>query len=154
MPRKHLAALFLIAFVVAIAAACGGGGDDDGSDQAAGGEGGDEWAALLDDRGLTEGETQDVEVSGSRDGSDLVLQIEVDDDTAGEVQFLDGLYGAEAFTFADGEWARIDTADARPLSAPVLAPGESAEVRLPVDEADSYRVLVPVGKAAVWTDIS
>jgi hypothetical protein len=150
--RVHTAAALLAALVVAVATACGGG-DGDGSDAAAGGEGGDEWAALLSDLGF-DGETQDVEVSGELDGSELVLQIEVDDDAPGEVTFGDGLYGAQAYTFVDGAWERIDTADARTLNAPVLAPGESAEVRLPVEDAESYRVLVPVETAVVWTDIS
>ena len=82
-----------------------------------------------------------------------MLQIEVDDDAPGEVTFGDGLYGAQAYTFADGAWERIDTADARTLNAPVLAPGESVEVRLPVDDAESYRGLVPVETSVVWTDI-
>jgi hypothetical protein len=147
---RHLAALVLSAVVVALAAACGG---DNGNSSGGGdGETDDAWAAVLSAHGLS-GEEREVEISGSLEGSELVLTIEVDDDAPGEVQFVDGLYGAEAYALVDGAWTRVDTADARPLSAPVLAPGESAEVRLPVEEADSYRVLVPVGDAAAWADI-
>jgi len=139
----------LSAIVLALAAACGGG---EGGPSGGEGDSDDAWAAVLAARDLS-GEEREVEISGSLEGSELVLTIEVDDDAPGEVQFADGLYGAEAYTRVDGEWTRVDTADARPESAPVLAPGESAEVRLPVEEADSYHVLVPVGDAAAWADV-
>jgi hypothetical protein len=156
MSPKHIAALCLSAVVVLLAVACGGdeGGANAPLPPPSGGSSSDDaWLALLEERGF-ESEERDVEISGSLDGSELVLEIEVDDDAAGEFQFVDGLYGAEAYTYADDVWTRVDTADARPLSAPILAPGESAEVRLPVEEADSYRVLVPVSQtSAAWADI-
>ena len=156
MSPKHLAALVLTVLVVALAAACGGG-DSEGGSQAplepSGSTSDDAWIALLNERGFST-EERDVEIGGELDGSELVLEIEVDDDAAAEVTFADGLYGAEAYTFADGEWTRVDTADVRTEVAPLLNPGESAEVRLPVEEAESYRVLVPVsGTAAAWADI-
>ena len=42
--------------------------------------------------------------------------------------------------------------DVRTEIAPILGPGESATVTLPVKESPSYRVLVPVAGKAVWTD--
>jgi hypothetical protein len=155
MSPKHLAALALSAVLVLLVVACGGDGGSQAplAEEPSGSASDDAWVALLQERGF-ETEEREVEISGSVEGSELVLQIEVDDDAPGEVQFVDGLYGAEAYAYADGAWARVDTADARPLSAPILAPGESAEVRLPVEEADSYRVLVPVSQtSAAWADI-
>lgn len=66
--------------------------------------------------------------------------------------FGDGLYGADAYTFSGGKWLRVDTADIRTEIAPVLSPGQSATVKLPVKAADSYRVLVKTDGLAAWGD--
>ena len=75
-------------------------------------------------------------------------------DAPREYTFADGLYGAQAFAVVDGAWKRVDTADIRTEIAPLLSPGQSAELRLPVSDADGYRVLVPVEGFAAWADIS
>ncbi len=66
--------------------------------------------------------------------------------------FADALYGAKAYTFAGREWRRVDTAEIRAQVAPLLRPGEQATFSLPVEAADSYRVLVPVEDKAAWGD--
>jgi hypothetical protein len=107
---------------------------------------------LLGERGL-EPDQFKVHVEGALDDSELVLTITVPEDAPDEYTFSDGLYGAEAWSYLDGSWSRIDTADIRTEIAPLLAPGDSAEVRLPVGEADLYRVLVPVEGFAAWADL-
>jgi hypothetical protein len=115
----------------------------------------DAWLTLLGELGL-EPDRSRVEIDGTREGSELVLTITVPQDAPGEYTFSDGLYGAQAWSYLDGGWSRIDTADIRTEIAPLLAPGESAEVRLPVRsfEGGAPRVLVPVEGFAAWTDIS
>jgi hypothetical protein len=145
---RRLAAL-LVPLVVAVAltAACAGSEDD--APPVAGGE--EAWLALLADQGLTP-DPHKVEIAVVLEDRELAVTITVPSDAPGQLPFGDGLYGATAYTFADGAWKRVDTADIRTEIAPLLGPGESADVRLPVEEADSYRVLVPVEGAAAWAD--
>jgi hypothetical protein len=132
--------------VVALAA-CGGDGESD--EVSASAE--DEWRALLAARDL-EPDRDVVEVSVEGEPPTLRVTIRVPETATGELFFADALYGAEAYTFRDGAWERVDTADVRAEVAPVLAPGEQATLELPVEEADSYRVLVPVAGKAAWGD--
>jgi hypothetical protein len=113
------------------------------------------WLVLLGERELEPDEFR-VQIEGSREGSELVITITVPDDAAQEYTFSDGLYGAEAWAPSNGGWSRIDTADIRTEIAPLLAPGESAEVRLPVRsfEGGPPRILVPVEGFAAWADLS
>jgi hypothetical protein len=155
MSPRHFAAAALSVLVVVLAAACGGGngGSQAPLTESSGSSSDDAWVALLTERGF-DTEEREVEITGELEGSELVVEIEVDDDAPAEITFADGLYGAEAYTYADDAWTRVDTADVRTEVAPLLNPGESAEVRLPVEEADSYRVLVPLGgSSAAWADI-
>jgi len=161
MTARHLAALLLVG-VLALAAGCGGA-DLSGAPPAPAAEppaaeppaAPDEtaWTALLGELDLEPNQFV-VEIDGSRDGSDLALTITVPQDGPREYTFSDGLYGAQAFAIVDGSWKRVDTADIRTEIAPLLSPGQSADVRLPVSDADSYRVLVPVEGFAAWADIS
>jgi hypothetical protein len=93
-----------------------------------------------------------LELTVTGAASELEVTIAVPADGQ-ELTFADGLYGVVAYAFADGAWTRVDTADFRTEIAPLLGPGESATVVLPVKEAPSYRVLVPVAGNAVWVDI-
>lgn len=133
--------------VVALLAGCGGlggaGPPNAGAENA--------WLALLAEQGLTPDRGR-VEITFSQENGELAITITVPASAPEELTFGDGLYGATAYTFAEGAWKRVDTAEIRTEIAPILQPGESATVRLPVEKADSYRVLVPVGGAAAWAD--
>jgi hypothetical protein len=83
---------------------------------------------------------------------ELRVTIVLPADAPGETAFADGLYGATAYTFIGERWQRVDTAEIRTQIAPLLRPGETAELSLPVREAGSYRVLVPVEGRAAWAD--
>jgi hypothetical protein len=119
------------------------------------------WTAMLAELDL-EPNQHIVQIDGRRDGCDLALTITVPQDAPGEYTFADGLYGAQAFSQSStARWKRVDTADIRTEIAPLLSPGQSAELRLPVCEAAEglthccgYRVLVPVEGFAAWADIS
>jgi hypothetical protein len=84
----------------------------------------------------------------------LTVTIAVPETATEELFFADALYGAQAYTFRGGAWERVDTADLRAEVAPLLAPGEQATLELPVEEADSYRVLVPVAGKAAWGEVT
>src|SRR5262249_6971506 len=66
--------------------------------------------------------------------------------------FPDGLYGTYAFAFDGRRWRRVDTADFRTTEVTVLHPGGRATVRLPVEKAAAYRVLVRTSHGAAWAD--
>jgi len=123
-------------------------GSEDGPDMAAGGPEA-AWAELLarmtlqPDPGLV-----DVTVRGAAPE----LEVAVVSHAQRALAFADALYGATAYTFAAERWKRVDTAVVRAQVAPLLGPGEKATFRLPVREADSYRVLVPVTGKAAWGD--
>lgn len=156
MTVRHLVPV-LVAMLVGLATGCGGS-EPASESPPAGGEpsavpGESDWLSVLTGLGL-EADQFKVVIEGSRDGSELVLTITVPEDAPSEYTFGDGLYGAQAFSLAEGTWERVDTADIRTQIAPLLAPGERAELRLPVREADLYRVLVPVESFAAWADIS
>ena len=124
-------------------------GSDDGGAPTAGGE--EAWVALLSEQGLVPDQGR-VEIAFTVEEGELEITITVPADAPGELAFGDGLYGATAYSFLDGAWERVDTADIRTEIAPLLKPGESASLRLPVEEADSYRVLVPVEGSGAWAD--
>jgi hypothetical protein len=115
----------------------------------------DAWLALVDELGLAPDEHK-VQITGVREGDELALTITVPADAPGEYEFGDGLYGAQAYSYLDGGWSRLDTADIRTMIAALVEPGASVEVRLPVRafEGGAPRVLVPVGGAAAWADIA
>lgn len=150
------AAFLLLPLVAAAAlAACGGtapanGGPGAGELERPLDEG--PWFALVSGLRL-EPDAGKVAISGRVGDGELLLTIAVPQDAPSELAFADGLYGAQAFAYRDGSWERVDTADLRTMIAPLLRPGESAEVRLPVEESRSYRVLVPVEGFAAWADI-
>jgi hypothetical protein len=109
----------------------------------------DAWRTLLAEEGLVPGpELVEVRV----EGGPPELEVSVVSRSTKELVFGDGLYGARAYTFSGGRWRRIDTADIRTQVAPLLAPGQEASFRLPVREAESYRVLVPSQNRAAWGD--
>ncbi len=140
-------ALGVVVVLVVLVTGCGGSGD--GGSPTAGAE--EAWLALLTEQGLTPDQGR-VEIGFSKQDSELEITITVPASAPGELTFGDGLYGATAHTFVDGAWKRVDTAEIRTEIAPILKPGESATLRLPVEEAGSYRVLVPVGGAGAWAD--
>jgi hypothetical protein len=109
------------------------------------------WLELVGSLGL---EPARAAVGISVDGSapQLRVTIVVPADSPGETAFADGLYGATAYTFTGERWARVDTAEIRTQIAPLLRPGETAKLSLPVRRADSYRVLIPVERRAAWAD--
>src|SRR5262245_14362594 len=93
------------------------------------------WTAMLAELDL-EPNQHIVQIDGRRDGCDLALTITVLQDAPGEYTFADGLYGAQAFSQSStARWKRVDTADIRTEIAPLLSPGQSAELRLSVCEA-------------------
>lgn len=135
------------ALIVLALAGCGGGAGDDpeARDRA--------WSALLVERGLTPDQEALRLAATVADGS-LTITITVPAGRAGDAVFGDGLFGAEAYAYEDGRWARVDTADVRTEIAPILGPGASATVELPVANAEAYRVLVPLPaeRVATWAD--
>ena len=106
---------------------------------------------MIQDQGLTPaGDAIQVRVFGG--APELTVMISVSAEAGRTFAFGDGLYGAEAYTFAGGTWTRADTAEIRTMIAPLLSPGQSATVQLPVKPADSYRVVVKAGGLAAWAD--
>jgi hypothetical protein len=156
MPYARVIAL--LALVAALAASgCGGfepaaEGDETASTGEPAAPEETAWLALVNELRLQPRRDKLV-IDGSREGDELALTIMLPANAPAEVAFGDGLYGAQAYSFAQGTWERVDTADIRTLIAPLLKPGQSADVRLPVRDADSYRVLVPVEQAAAWADV-
>jgi hypothetical protein len=145
-------------FVLVLAAgllltACGGtdpGAEPGGATPAAEQE--DAWLALLAQRGL-EPDNERVAVEATREGAEVAVRITVADDVPAELTFGDGLYGTEGWAYTGRVWTRVDTADIRTLNAPIMQPGETAEVRLPIEDGDAgVRVLVPVEGTAAWGD--
>jgi hypothetical protein len=166
MRTKTAACLALLAALAALAAACGGEADtapqppapaapaEPAEPPADGGrldvEGA--WLALLAERGLEprEGVLELTVASG-----DGVLTVGITVVGSEQVTFADGLYGAEAFTLTADGWERVDTADVRTEIAPLLDPGQSATVELPVRDAGTYRALVPIlPGGAAWADLA
>jgi hypothetical protein len=80
------------------------------------------------------------------------LEVTVTSRAEAQLTFADALYGATAHAFTGERWVRVDTAEIRTQVAPLLDPGESATFQLPVREAASYRVLVPIEGKAAWAD--
>ena len=148
MKRRRALLALLAALALALPlAAC----SDDGSGDPSSAPATSAWGELLAERGLSDGrETVAVRVEGAAPA--LHVTISVAADAPSEATFGDGLYGAEAFTWKGAKWERVDTADVRTAIAAILAPGESATVELPVEDAESYRVLVPTGTSASWGD--
>jgi hypothetical protein len=143
-----LAALVVSALLAAVISACGGGADPAASDTA-GREAA--WLHVVADRGLDPaGDAIRVQASG--EAPELTLTISVSPSAQRTYTFGDGLYGAEAYTFTDRAWARVDTADIRTMIAPLLSPRQTATVKLPVKPAGSYRVVVAADGLAAWGD--
>lgn len=143
----RLPALFLA--TAAFAAGCGADGGGDGA-----APGSDAEAAWLD---LVQGLDLEpapgfVEIGVSADEGRLDLVLRLSAEAPAEVFFADGLYGATAYTYSEGTWRRVDTAEVRTQVAPILRAGEEARVALPVAPAETYRVLVPVEGKASWAD--
>ena len=142
-----LRVLLPLAFV--LFAGCGS--DDSGEREPASDEREKAWLSLVRSEGLEPAQAAAVvEVTGSE--PTLRVTLTLPDDAGGSAFFRDGLYGARAFTYEGGEWRRVDTAEIRTQIAPELGPGESVEFGLPVKDAPSYRVLVPVRDRAAWGD--
>ena len=147
MSRRSLSALVLTGLTALLAASCAGGGEPAGStvDREAA------WSSTIQSQGLRPaGDAIAVRVSGA--APELTVTITVSPSAQGTYTFGDGLYGAEAYTFVDGAWARVDTAEIRTMIAPLLSPGQSATVKLPVKSADFYRVVVKADGLAAWGD--
>lgn len=107
------------------------------------------WDDLLAEMGLThQPELLKVRIEGGAPELEVSLLSLANE----ELTFSDGLYGATAYTFTGERWERVDTAEIRTTIAPLLAPGEEATFRLPVKEADFYRVLFPAQGRAAWGD--
>lgn len=142
----------LLLAVVAVAAGCG---ESTGGSPGATTSGSDPEAAWLDlvaSMGLEP--AQDfVEVFVSGGDAKIGIVLTLSREAPKEVFFADGLYGATAYTFTGEAWARVDTAEVRTEIAPLLHQGDKAQFSLPVEEADSYRVLVPVNGKASWGDL-
>ena len=110
------------------------------------------WATLIENAGLVaDGELLDVRLA--RAGDELAVMLERSDAGPARLLFADALYGARAYTYGDGRWSRVDTAEARAELAPMLGRGERATFHLPVEQARSYRVLIPVAGKAIWGDL-
>jgi hypothetical protein len=148
---RALLAFFALTVYLALAA-CGGDEVNEG-----GGTGGATvdaeaaWLDVLAGQSLAANQRAVlVEVAGGP--PTLTVTITVPSDAGETVTLADGLYGATAWTFTGQAWERVDTADIRTEIAPLLEPGQSATVELPVEDADSYRVLVPVAAEGAWGD--
>jgi len=147
--------VLVAAAALAVAAGCGDAGPSGGGVDVPAGFS-DEAEAVWTDVVAGEGLTPDanaVEVVVTGEGPTLTVTVTVPSDAPGTVTFGDGLYGATAWSYVDGAWTRVDTADIRTEIAPLLDPGQSASFELPVKEADGYRVLVPAGGAGAWGDL-
>ena len=137
-----------LALLLAVVFAAGCGDEDSSERPAADPEGA--WTELLTAMQLEPAPALiDVVVRGKAPNLEVTLASKAQD----ELVFADGLYGARAYAFAGERWERVDTAEIRTQIAPLLGPGERASFRLPVREAQSYRVLVPVQGQAAWGDV-
>jgi hypothetical protein len=146
---RALRILLLGALALAlVASACGGSDESSATDAAAE----DDWNSILAELGVTPDQGL-LELSATGGAPELQVTITVPSDGQ-QLTFGDGLYGVLVYSYEDGAWTRTDTADARTLNAPILDPGQSATVTIPVEEAPNYRVVVPVEGDAVWTDVS
>ena len=138
----------MLTLLVVLAAAACGGGEATVTDSAAAEA---EWQAVLDELGVTPAPgLVELTVAGAAPELDVTITVPKD---GRRLTFGDGLYGVLVYSFADGAWARADTADVRTEIAPIVEPGQRVIVTVPVEEAPSYRVVVPVGDAAAWTDV-
>ena len=152
-PRRILALGALLgALVLSLLGAACGGSDESSGDGDDGAAAETAWQAVLDELGVTpDPGLLELTVTGSAPELDVMISVP---ENGRELAFGDGLYGVLVYSFEDGAWTRVDTADIRTEIAPLLGPGESATVTVPVEEAPSYRVLVPVDGSAVWVDVS
>lgn len=141
----------LLALLLATAALLSACGSDGRESEAPGPDAEAAWLDLLQSMDL-EPAPGLVEIAVSAGASRLDLVLALSGEAPAEVFFADGLYGATAYTYADGTWRRVDTADLRTQVAPILRAGEEARVTLPVEPAEAYRVLVPVEGKASWAD--
>lgn len=142
----RLLALFIVA--AALAAGCGSKREERGA-PGAGAEAA--WLELVRGMGLEPAQGfVEIGISGGPGKLDLVLTLS--DEAPEEVFFADGLYGATAHAFVAASWQRVDTAEIRTQVAPLLHKGDKARVTLPVEPAESYRVLVPAEGKASWAD--
>ena len=136
--------LALLLATAALSAACG-------SDGGAGADAEAAWLDLVQSMDLVPAPGfVEIVVSAGSGRLDLVLALSAE--APAEAFFADGLYGATAYTYAGEAWRRVDTADVRTQVAPILRAGEEARLTLPVEPAESYRVLVPVEGKASWAD--
>lgn len=145
---RVLFAALALALLAATVAACGG------SDGTATSEADAEaaWETVIADLGLAPDQTLlDLAAKGAAPELEVTIAVPADGQA---LTFSDGLYGVIVYTERDGAWERVDTADVRTEIAPLLGPGQSATVTIPVDEAPLYRILVPVAGKAVWTDLT
>lgn len=108
------------------------------------------WQDVLDANG-TSPIRPDVQLHGTAiDGRQVTATLVVSEDAAGPVEFGDNLYGATAWAPDGNEWRRVDTAQLRLMIAPILQPGQRAEITLPLDGVHQ-RVRVLLGGA--WTEL-
>lgn len=142
----RLLALFIVG--AALAAGCGSEPEESGT-PGAGAEAA--WLELVRGIGLEPAQGF-VEIAVSRGPGELDVVLVLSDEAPEEVFFADGLYGAVAYTFVGASWERVDTAEIRTQVAPLLHKGEKAQVTLPVEPAETYRVLVPAEGKASWAD--
>jgi len=112
----------------------------------------DDWQAVLDAHANPRPHARLS--NGRLDGAVAAATVSVDPQASEPVYFADNLYGATAWTPAgpDGSsWQRADTAEMRLMIAPLLAPGQAAEIRLPLaGSPPAVRVLL----AGSWLDMS
>lgn len=150
---RRIAAIACAALAAALAAGCGGGADLEapGAGTTAGPDRETAWLATLARLALVPG-GRAVAVEARGAAPELSVTIAVAKDADSTYTFGDGLFGAEAYTFAGTRWVRVDAAEIRTMVAPMLRPGERASVRLPVRAAPSYRVLVKAEGRAFWDE--
>lgn len=144
--KRQLALLLGVLLLAVAAAGCGAQSSSGGADPE------ERWLALLSERGLQPAKDA-LTIGVAGEAPLLSVTITLPSDRSSEAYFPDGLYGAEAFSFDGDRWRRVDTAEIRTEIAPILGPGQSATVELPVEEADGYRVLVPLEGSASWADL-
>jgi len=109
-----------------------------------------DWQDVLDAQGNQRVRPEVRLQGGSLDAEQVSATLVVSEHAAGPVEFGDNLYGATAWAPGEYGWRRVDTAHMRLMIAPMLQPGERAEISLPLDGAhDQVRVLL----GAMWVDL-